>query len=63
MFRILRNPGAEFGVIGEFAGMTVEIVPTPLLDWPTNTPAGREKLPSIASRHHGEGGIADQGNG
>ncbi len=52
---ILFHLRPEGGLIGEFAGMAVEIRPLPLLNRPADVPAAGEIEAPLCSGQHGEG--------
>ncbi len=56
---ILRDLGAEGGLVGELAGMAVEVGALPFGHRPADAPAGREIVAALACRQHGEGGVGN----
>src|SRR5512133_20050 len=59
MLGVLHDLRPEGRLVGEPAGMAVEVGALPFGNRPVDAPAGREIMAGVASRQHGEGRVAD----
>ena len=59
MLGVLRDLGAEGRLVGEFAGMAIEVRALPFGDRSADAPAGRQIMAAVARRQHGEGGVGN----
>ena len=63
MLRLLDNMSGKGGLIGELAGMAVEVCASPLVKRTADLPAGGQIIPSGMAGQHGEGAITDTRDG
>ncbi len=62
MFGVFEYGGAECRLVGELAGMAVEIAALPFAHWSRNAPGCDEIMPAIAAGRHRKSRLADKCN-